>query len=392
MRIGLIAPPWIPVPPTAYGGTEAVVDNLARGLGALGHDVVLFTVGDSTCPVSRLHRYPSAVEPMGNVAFELAHALAAYEALAGVDVIHDHTLAGPLIGIAHANGTPAVVTHHGLFTPDMRYIFGEAARHASVVAVSRNQARNADRVPITAVIHHGVDTSVYLPGPGDGEYLLFLGRMCSDKGVHHAVRVAHRAGRRLVLVVKMREPEEFDYFHHEVRPLLGPLDELIIEAGLPERLDLLRHAEALLNPICWPEPFGLVMAEALACGTPVLAFPNGAAPEIVEHGRTGYLCTDEDAMLAALRRVPTLDRDRCRAAAEHRFSLQRMARDHERLYHRITTAVWDRKALRPVDVAWPSMAEYLSTPQSALIPGRHRVRPETAAAPDRGGLGTAAGR
>jgi glycosyltransferase involved in cell wall biosynthesis len=359
MRIGLIAPPWIPVPPTAYGGTEAVVDNLARGLAALGHDVALFTVGDSTCPVRRLHRYPSAVEPMGDVALELAHALAAYEALAGVDVIHDHTLAGPLLGVAHASGTPAVVTNHGPFTPDMRYIFGEAARHAAVVAISRNQARSADGVPITAVIHHGIDTSMYLPGPGEGEYLLFLGRMCADKGVHHAVRVAHRAGHRLVLVAKMREPEEFDYFHREVRPLLGPRDELIIEASLPERLDLLRHAEALLNPICWPEPFGLVMAEALACGTPVLAFPNGAAPEIVEHGRTGYLCADEDAMLAALRRVPALDRDRCRTAALHRFSLQRMARDHEHLYRRLTTAVWDGMPLGPIDVARPSMAEWM---------------------------------
>ncbi len=347
MRIGLIAPPWIPVPPTAYGGTESVVDNLARGLAALGHDVALFTVGESTCPVTRSYRYPTAVEPMGNVAYELAHALAAYEALAGVEVIHDHTLAGPLLGMAQTAGTPVVVTHHGPFTADMRYILGKAARYAAVVAISRDQARTADGVPITAVIHHGIDTSVYLLGPGDGGYLLFLGRMCADKGVHHAVRVAHRAGRRLVLVAKMREPEEVDYFHREVRPLLGPLDELIIEAGLPERLDLLRHAEALVNPICWPEPFGLVMAEALACGTPVLAFPNGAAPEIVEHGRTGYLCADEDAMLTALHGVPALDRDRCRTAAEHRFSMQRMARDHEHLYRRIitttTTTVLDRQ-------------------------------------------------
>jgi glycosyltransferase involved in cell wall biosynthesis len=161
--------------------------------------------------------------------------------------------------------------------------------------------------------------------------------MCSDKGVHLAVRVAHRARRRLVLVCKMREPAEYEYFHREVRPLLGPLDELIIEAGVPERLDLLRHAEALLNPVCWPEPFGLVMAEALACGTPVVAFPSGAAPEIVEHGRTGFLCAGVDAMVAALDLVPDLDRALCRKAAETRFSLQRMARDHDRLYRRLTT-------------------------------------------------------
>jgi glycosyltransferase involved in cell wall biosynthesis len=233
----------------------------------------------------------------------------------------------------------------------MQHIFRAAARHAAVVAISAHQARTAHGVPITAVIHHGVDIDTYRPGPGDGGYLLFLGRMCPDKGVHHAVRVAHRARRRLVMACKMREPEEINYFQREIRPLLGPRDELIIEPGQPERLDLLRHAEALLNPICWPEPFGLVMPEALACGTPVLAYPNGAAPEIVEHGRTGYLCPDEDAMLTALRRVPTLDRAHCRTAAERHFSLQRMSRDHERLYRRLITAVVDREPTRPVKTA-----------------------------------------
>ena len=345
MRIGLIAPPWVPVPPPAYGGTEAVVDNLARGLTAAGHEVTLFTVGDSTCPVDRLHRYPGAVAPMGAVAYELAHALSAYEALSDVDVIHDNTLAGPLLARAHRAGPPLAVTHHGPFDEDMRHLFAEAARHAAVVAISYSQARRAGGIPVAAVIHHGVDTDAYRPGPGDGGYLLFLGRMCADKGVHHAVRVAHRAGRRLVLVTKMREPAEEEYFHREIRPLLGPLDEVIIEAGAPERMHLLRHAEALINPICWPEPFGLVMAEALASGTPVLAFPNGAAPEIVEHGRTGFLCADEDAMVAALPGVPALDRADCRLAAEQRFGLQRMAHDHERLYRRLV-ATRERQPVR----------------------------------------------
>jgi glycosyltransferase involved in cell wall biosynthesis len=348
VRIGLIAPPWIAVPPPAYGGTEAVIDDLARGLTARGHEVRLFTVGDSTCPVRRLHRYPHPVEPMGNVAFELAHTLAAYQALGGVDVIHDHTLAGTLLAAAHARGTPLVVTHHGPFTADMRMLFAQAARHATVVAISRHQAGTADGVPIGAVIHHGIDTARYTPGPGDGGYLLFLGRMCADKGVDHAIRVAHRAGRRLVLVTKMREPDEHRYFHREIAPLLGPRDELIMELGLPERVELLQHAQALLNPIGWPEPFGLVMAEALACGTPVLAYPNGAAPEIVDHGVTGYLCTDEDDMLTALRHVPSLDRAGCRAAAEQRFSLHRMARDHESLYRRLATAAVGRAQPRPV--------------------------------------------
>jgi glycosyltransferase involved in cell wall biosynthesis len=329
-----------------------VLDELARGLSGLGHRVELFTVGDSTCPVTRRHRYRHPVEPMGNVAFELAHTLTAYEALVDVDVIHDHTLAGPLLTGSHRDGVPVVVTHHGPFTPDMRRIFAEAARHAVVVAISHAQARAAGSVPIAGVIYHGIDTAEYLAGPGDGGYLLFLGRMCADKGVHHAVRVAHRAGRRLVLVCKMREPEEHEYFQRHVRPLLGRHDELIIEAGLPERIDLLRHAEALLNPICWSEPFGLVMAEALACGTPVLAFPNGAAPEIVQPGRTGFLCDNEDAMRAAVARVPEIDRGACRIAAVRHFSLERMARDHERLYLSVVANVRGRgRAPRRVDVA-----------------------------------------
>jgi glycosyltransferase involved in cell wall biosynthesis len=332
MRIGLIAPPWIPVPPPMYGGTEAVVDNLARGLAELGHDVTLFTVGESTCPVRRLYHYQVAVEPMGATALELPHLVAAYGALGDVDVIHDHTVAGTLLATADPRGPALVVTQHGTFTPDMRLVFGVSARRAAVVAISSSQASTAGAVPVAAVIHHGVDTDLYRMGPGDGGYLLFLGRMSADKGVDRAIRVTRRAGRRLVVVSKMRDRAERDFFRDEVQPLLREDDDVLVEPELDVRLDLLRHAEALLNPITWPEPFGLVMAEALACGTPVLAFPNGAAPEIVEHGRTGFLCADEDEMIAALPLVPTLDRAQCRAAAEERFSRQRMSTDHERLY------------------------------------------------------------
>jgi glycosyltransferase involved in cell wall biosynthesis len=335
VRIGLIAPAWIPVPPPAYGGTEAVLDCLARGLAEMGHDVRLFTVGESTCPVSTSFLYPTAVEPMGNVAAELAHVLSAYDALASVDVIHDHTLAGPLVTATNAGRPPVAVTHHGPFTPDMRRVFAAISRRAATVAISNAQARAAGVVPIESVIHHGIDLARYVRGPGDGGYVLFLGRMTPDKGVHRAARVARRAGRPLVLATKMRVPEEHAYFEREVRPLLGPSAELFIEPGLTQRIDLLQHAEALLNPICWPEPFGLVMPEALACGTPVLAFPKGAAPEIVQHGRTGYLCTDEDEMLGALNRSCEIDRVDCSTAAQQRFSMTRMAAEYDRLYRKL---------------------------------------------------------
>ena len=227
---------------------------------------------------------------------EAAHVLAAYDALADVDIIHDHTVLGPLVaGRRGIRQPPVVTTNHGLFTSQTRRIFAEVARHASIVAISHSQALASGGIPIAAVIHHGIDLEVYQPGPGDGGYLLFVGRMCADKGVHLAVRIARRAGQRLVIVAKMREPAERAYFEQRVRPLLEPGDEMPAELPLESRLELMRGAAALLNPITWREPFGLVMVEALASATPVLAFPNGAAPEIVDQGRTGYLCRDESA-------------------------------------------------------------------------------------------------
>ncbi len=339
MRIGLIAPPWVPVPPPAYGGTEVVIGNLARGLQDLGHEVRLFTVGESECPVPTDFLYPKAIAPIGVTVPETAHVLAAYESLADMDVIHDHTFLGPLIaGLRGMRRPPVVHTNHGPFNGETHPILAQIAKYSSLVAISHSQARQAQAyggVPITGVIHHGIDLDVYATGPGGGGYLMFVGRMSPDKGVHHAVRIAKKAGKRLYLSVKMREDNEISYFESEVKPLLDPDDEVPSEMPLDRRIDLLRHADALLNPITWREPFGLVMAEALACATPVLAFRNGAAPEIIDPGRTGYLCRDEGEMISAVDRVAEIDRNLCRGAAEQRFSLQRMARDHERLYRRV---------------------------------------------------------
>ena len=334
MRIGLIAPPWLPVPPRGYGGTEAVVDNLARGLTDLGHDIRLFSVGESTCPVARCHLYDRAMAPMGNSELEAAHVVAAYEELADVDIIHDHTTIGPLIG-PRPTGPPVVTTSHGIFDAVRRRTYARIAEQAAIIAISHAQKRSAAPIPISAVIHHGIDLDAYQTGPGGGGYVLFIGRMCEDKGVHRAVRIARQAGRKLLIVTTIREPEERRYYEERVQPLLGPDDPEPREEPLRRRIELLGAADALLNPIGWPEPFGLVMAEALACGTPVLAFPNGAAPEIIEHGKTGFLCADEYDMIAALEQLPLIDRANCRLAAEQRFSLQRMAREHAALYRRI---------------------------------------------------------
>ncbi|MGN6301214.1 MAG: glycosyltransferase family 4 protein [Angustibacter sp.] len=353
MRIGIVAPPWLPVPPTSYGGIEAVVDGLARGLHRMGHDVRLFTVAESTCPVRRLALFAQGQDDMGLALPEAAHVVAAYDALQDCDVIHDHTLLGPLIGPLAVRSParpapPVLVTHHNPFTPEAARVLGVVARQATVVAVSHAHARSAHGVPVGAVVHHGVDLRRYHPrADGDRGYLLFLGRMSPDKGVHRAVRVAARTGRRLVIATKMRHPDEVAYYERDVAPLLGPHAEPPREAGLDEATALLAGATALLNPITWPEPFGLVMIEALASGTPVIAFPHGAAPEIVEHGRTGFLCGDEDAMVEAVRRVGEIDRRDCRTAAERRFSTERMARDYLGLYLRVRRAAQRVPALVP---------------------------------------------
>jgi glycosyltransferase involved in cell wall biosynthesis len=337
MRIGLIAPPWTPVPPPLYGGIELVVDELARGFSAAGHDVVLFTTGDSTCPVERRYVLPEA-EGMriGAAVPELRHALAAYAALDDCDVIHDHTVAGPLLAAGAPSGVPVVTTVHGPLGEDLVPLYRAMAGRASIIAISHAQHRPAPEVAVTAVIHHGIEAANFPVGDGrgdsDGPYCLFLGRMAPDKGAHRAIDAARRVGMRLLMAAKMREASEIRYFTEEVEPLLGPDAVYLGEVPHERKLELLGSASALLFPIRWNEPFGLVMLEAMACGTPVLAFPEGAAPEVVEDGRTGFLCEDEAHMARALDGIAAIDRADSRAAVEGYFSTVRMVDDHLALF------------------------------------------------------------
>lgn len=337
MRIGLIAPPWTPVPPPLYGGIELVVDELARGFAASGHEVVLFTTGDSTCPVERRWVLAEA-EGMriGAAVPELRHALAAYGAMGDCDIIHDHTIAGPLLGASQGISAPVVTTVHGPLGPDLVDLYRAMAPRTSIIAISHAQHAPAPQVPVTAVIHHGIEAGNFPVGDGagdtDGPFCLFLGRMAPDKGAHRAIAVARSAGMRLLMAAKMREAGEIRYFTEEVEPLLGPDAVYLGEVPHQQKLELLGAATALLFPIRWNEPFGLVMLEAMACGTPVLAFPEGAAPEVVEPGRTGFLCGDEAEMAAALAGIDRIDRADCRRAVEGYFSTGRMVADHLKLF------------------------------------------------------------
>ncbi len=339
MKIGIIAPPWVPVPPPAYGGTEGVIDQLARGFVEAGHDVVLFTTGDSTCPVPRRWVLERAEgDRMGIAALELRHLIHAYRELDDCDVIHDHTLIGPFFA-ARFPDRCVVTTNHGPFNTELIDLYAEIADSIPVIAISHHQAASARGLRIAAVIHHGLDLDEFpfAAGEGDakGDYLLFLGRMVPEKGARRAAEIANQAGARLLIAAKMREPTEKQFFTEQIEPLLDENIVYLGEVGGKERLSLLAGARALINPIRWPEPFGMVMIEALACGTPVLAFKEGAAPEIVDHGVNGFLCDDSADMAAAVAQVGTIDRRACRSSVETNFSTERMVRDHLRLFERV---------------------------------------------------------
>jgi glycosyltransferase involved in cell wall biosynthesis len=336
MRIAVIAPPWAPVPPRLYGGIETVVDRQAVGLQAAGHDVVLFTTGDSTCAVPRRSFLPVAQGwRIGMSVPEVLHVSAAYDAIArlGFDVVHDHTVLGPFF--AHrCPEVPVVVTAHNPLEGEWTQLFTRIAEEVPVIAISHAQVAAMPQIKPARVIHHGVDAADFPVGSGGGAFV-FLGRMSPDKGAHSAMEAAHKAGARLVLAGKMRDRAEYDYFEQNVQPYLN--ENLVYAGEVPheEKLELLAAAPALLFPIQWNEPFGMVMIEAMACGTPVIAFAQGAAPEVVRHGVTGMLCHDVDGMVEAMRGIGEIDRGTCRAAVEGYFSTARMVAEHIELYEEL---------------------------------------------------------
>ncbi|MCL4313007.1 MAG: glycosyltransferase family 4 protein [Actinobacteria bacterium] len=337
MRIGIIAPPWTPVPPALYGGIELVVDQLARGFVAAGHSVTLFTTGDSTCPVPKKWILDTAEgKRLGMAVPELRHVMHAYEALGHQDIIHDHTVIGPVMQELH-RGVPVVTTIHGPFNDELTDIYSRIADKVPIIAISNAQRNSAPNVPVATVIHHGIEASDFPMGDGSGGYLLFLGRMSPEKGAHRAIRVARQAGMPLYMAAKMREAWEIQYFKEQVEPLLGDDAQYLGEVPHSQKLELLAGAVGLLFPIRWNEPFGMVMLEALACGTPVIAFPEGSVPEVIEDGKTGFICDNEEEMVAAVHKLGDIDRQTCRQTTETRLSASRMVQDHLKLFDALVT-------------------------------------------------------
>lgn len=351
VRIAVVAPPWVPVPPVAYGGTEAALDVLCRGLVGRGHDVLLVTTGDAEVvpgvenaslfdvPVAGLGSSGEpGSEPVLVRTAEIEHAAFAHMVASdwGADVVHDHTVSGPAFGSARraAGIGPAVLTtHHGAFDDRVGSVFVALSHVVPLVALSEAHARSSRGARIEAVIHHGVDIDRYRPVQSHRSgAALFVGRMSPDKGLEVAIRAARRAGVELVIAAKMREMAEHRFFEERIRPLLSSGIDYVGEVARNDLVRLMAESVCLLNPIRWHEPFGLVVIEALACGLPVVTTPRGAMVELVDDGRTGFIRSTEDGLAEALRHVDRIDREQCRRVAVERFSMDRVAADHEAVY------------------------------------------------------------
>ena len=337
MRIAILAPPWFPIPPPRYGGIEWVVALLADGLVDAGHDVTLFATAEARTRANLVPSFPEA-RPLeiGKTWTELLHALPCVGASDEFDIVNDHT--GPLGAVLGGlTSTPFLHTVHGTVTGDPGKMYAWIARVAPdvrLVSISLNQRKPSPDLPWAANIPNALDLAAYPVQPHRGDYLLFLGRLSQDKGCHRAIDVATEAGVPLKIAGKMRDAAEKLYFETAVRPRLGPGVEYLGEVTHAEKIDLLQNARATLFPIQWEEPFGLVLVESMACGTPVIATRRGAVPEVVADGRSGIVVDDASEMVAALADADRLDPFECRRYVEERFSPDRMVRDYEVAYER----------------------------------------------------------
>ncbi len=340
MRVAQVAPVWFPVPPSGYGGIELVVSLLADGLVARGHEVTLFASGGSRSTAHIVSPLASPPDPklLGNPWFDAYHALEAYLYDGGFDVIHDHAgVVGPVVGaiLSKCTGVPVVHTIHGPWTPETKMLYRTVARYVHLVAVSDAQAAMSGGIPHAGTVYNGIDLAAY-PFRADKEpRLVYIGRSNPDKGPAEAIQIARGAGLPLTMILKRGELPEREYFAQAVEPLLGSDIELLENVSHERKVAELGRAAAFVFPIRWPEPFGLVMTEAMACGTPVVTTGWGAAPELVAEGITGFRRDTTDELIAAIARVGEIDAAACRARVEGRFSAEAMVAGYEALYERL---------------------------------------------------------
>lgn len=333
LRIAIIAPAWFEVPPVAYGGIEWICAWLTEGLISRGHQVTLIAAGRDRTTARFFPTYPECpTERLGENLPEVVHAARAGQILQDlqVDIVHDHTLCGPLQAAGRI--APTFVTAHGPIAGDFEAYYRALGQSVSLVAISRSQRSEAPGLNWAATVHNGIPVDEYPFEQDKDDYLLFLGRMNPDKGAHLAIDAARAAGRPLILAGKLNEPSEKAYFEKEIRPRLGPDICWFGEADAAQKKQLMAKARAFLFPIRWAEPFGIVMVEAMASGTPVIALRGGAVDEVVEHGVTGFVCDDPAELPGLIHRAEELSPLACRARAAAYFDLSTMVAGYESVF------------------------------------------------------------
>ncbi|MFE4367918.1 glycosyltransferase family 4 protein [Streptomyces sp. NPDC056835] len=339
LSIAVVAPPWFTVPPSGYGGIEAVCADLVDGLVARGHRVALIAAGKSETKATEQHSSFESPQSLriNETIVDAYHTALADSVISGgkFDIVHDHTLAGPLLG--RSRNIPTVSTIHSNLKGDYLAYFREMSKWVALVALSRGHQAASPDVTWTDYVYNGIRTAdfPFRDRAEKEDWVLFLGRSTRAKGMDVAIDAARAAGRRIVLAAKCNEPPEKRYFEEHVRPRLGSDTEWLGEVGGAEKGELLAKAACLVNPISWEEPFGLVMAEAMACGTPVVTYARGAAPEVVEHGVTGYVNTSFDDLVASIDAADSLSPKACRTRAVENFDMSVMVEKYERLYLRL---------------------------------------------------------
>jgi glycosyltransferase involved in cell wall biosynthesis len=375
MKIAQVAPLIEAVPPKFYGGTERVVAYLTDALVELGHEVTLFASGDSGTKANLAPMWPRALRLDPSVHDYFAPVFIQLETVARraheFDVIHSHLdyFAYPSLRLL---GMPAVTTLHGrLDLPELGPLYKRFSE-TPVVSISDSQRAPLPHANYVATIHHGLPQQLLRKGPG-GEYLAFLGRISPEKAPDAAIRIAARAHMPLRIAAKVDRVDQ-EYFKTKIEPLLDTARvEFIGEIAEHQKNEFLGNAAALVFPIAWREPFGLVMIEAMACGTPVVAFNNGSVPEVLEDGVTGYIVNSEDEAVAALRDIRSLDRDRIRAEFDHRFTAQHMAKNYLKLYSRLIRARQQPPLLIPDALLANGSAQAVHAPAMSPTPTLNAV-------------------
>jgi glycosyltransferase involved in cell wall biosynthesis len=336
MHIAMIAPPYFDVPPAAYGGIETVVADLVDALVGRGHKVTLIGAGHHGTRAQRfITTYDvGPAERLGEPMPEMVHAAKVASILdtLDADVIHDHTMAGPLM--ARGRLTPTVVTAHGPVTGDPGEYYRALGDTVHLVAISETQRATAPDLPWIGTVHNAIRAETFPFRAQKDEYVLFLGRFHPEKAPHLAIDAARAAGLPIVLAGKCSEPIERAYFAREIEPRTGKDVTIFGVADSVAKRRLLSRASCMLFPICWDEPFGLVMIEAMVCGTPVVALRRGAVPELIAQGQTGIIVDDPSEMPEAISQARNLDPRMCRKHVEARFTVEVMAEGYEAVYRR----------------------------------------------------------